>query len=306
MIPPDRLPLSLWNDGVIHLPMDVNNVYEEKLRQLDLYEHARIHGGARGEYGGATKDQTHSHFAAMYANSVSRVQCVLLDPHKVFAKIPHYLLTTLSSHRISILDIPCGAGASTISALATLKELRNARIVPTMPLSVSIIGGDISQYALDIYESQFNRLSPHLAAVGIDVSLNTRIWDAKDVQQTNTLLDDYLGGCETHNEFLVLITNFSGASKKLLDDFEESFRLIWIRLSSQAARSSTILWIEPEMTASKSLFKRISDLMKPYNWFIKTPDKKDSFLRCEYHWFARIAEKSVKSTAIVHHYQRGE
>ena len=162
----------------------------------------------------------------------------MLDPHKAFEGIPRNLLLTLSSHRISLLDIPCGAGAGTLSALMTLKELRIAGILPMTPLSVKILGADISPYALDLYRDQLGELEPILAGVGISVRLETRTWDATDVRQTNDLIDDYLEGVAAHNECLVLVANFSGASKTLFQKFEESFKHLWIRLSGRASRFS--------------------------------------------------------------------
>ena len=78
---------------------------------------------------------------------MTRVQCVLLDPHDAFDEISHELLLTLSSHRIALLDLPCGSGAGGIALLTTIKELRIAGIIPSTPLTVEIIGADISQSA---------------------------------------------------------------------------------------------------------------------------------------------------------------
>ena len=116
-----------------------------------------------------------------------------------------------------------------------VKELRMAGIVPMTPLSVKILGADISPYALDLYRDQFEQLVPILAGVGISVRLETRTWDATDVQQTNNLIDDYLEGAGAHNEYFVIVANLSGASKTLFRQFEESFKQIWIRLSGRAS-----------------------------------------------------------------------
>src|SRR4051812_36268514 len=90
-----------------------------------------------------------------------------------------------------------------------------------------------------------------------------------DVQQTNSLIDDYLGKGGASSEFLVLVANFSGASKKLFNQFQDTFRQIWIRLSGKPSKFSTILWVEPDATDSKDLFKRLYEIVAHYKWFQK-------------------------------------
>lgn len=306
MIPRKQLPPCLWREGVLHLPNDIHDVYEAKLVELGLYEQASGYEGGHRGHGGVTPKETFDHFSYLYLNSISRVQCVMLDPHDSFAKIPRDLFVSLSSHSICILDIPCGAGAGSISALVTLKELRMANILPTTPLTVRILGADISKHALDIYRDQLEKLEQGLAEAGISVGLQTQEWDCTDVQQTNDLIDCYLKEQQSHSEYLVLLANFSGANKKLFEKFEESFRQIWIRLSSKAARNTTILWIEPNTNSATTLFRKIAKLLSPYSWFQRSPGGAQNFLACDYQWFSRIQGKSVPSGVMIHKYTRAK
>ena len=307
MLPCNHLPRTLWQDDVLHLSDDIHDVFEAKLKQLGLFETALAYDGkGPGGHGGASRKETYEHFYKRYLNSVSRIQCVMLDPHDAFQGIPRDLLLTLSSHRISILDIPCGAGAGTISALMTLKELRMAGIVPMTPLSVKILGADISPYALDLYRDQLGQLVPILAGVGISVRLETRTWDATDVQQTNNLIDDYLEGAGAHNEYFVIVANLSGASKTLFQQFEESFKQIWIRLSGRASKFSTILWVEPNRKDGASLFKKLVETVKFYKWFQRISGKRQNFQECSYNFYIRMHNKSVSSGVMVHYYRAGE
>src|SRR5262249_17856919 len=99
MLPPD----SLWKADVLHLPCDLNSIYKDTLEKLNLLDEALGFTGNQGGHGGITEHDTHKHFACLYSNSAARVQFVLLDPHGAFGAIPHDLLLTLSSHRISLL-----------------------------------------------------------------------------------------------------------------------------------------------------------------------------------------------------------
>jgi hypothetical protein len=179
-----------------------------------------------------------------------------------------------------------------------------AGILPMTPLSVKILGADISPHALEIYQSQVKRLEPCLAAAGILVKLATRRWDAADVQQTTDLFDDYLGEKAAHNEYLVLVANFSGASKALFNQFEDSFRQIWIRLGGKVSRFSTILWVEPKADDGVSLFKRLLKLANPYNWFQRTSGQKVYHHECEYKFKIRMQNKLVLSGVMVRSYTR--
>jgi hypothetical protein len=208
MLPRSNLPTSLWRDEALQLPNDIHDVYEYTLRALGLYDQAkRYEGGFRG-HGGVSREDTNKHYAYLFLNSVSRIQCVMLDPQMSFAEISRDLLVTFSSHRISLLDIPCGSGAGAISTLLTLKELRIAGILPTTPLTVKILGADISEHALGLYRDQLKDLEPKLADVGISISLEKLQWDATNVQQTNDLIDHYLQMDAYANEYFVLVANF--------------------------------------------------------------------------------------------------
>lgn len=295
----------MWRQDVIHLPGSLNDVYESTLQKYNLLEKARQASGKREVYGGKSKEKTEEHFAARFLNSASRVQCVLIDPFRSLADIPRDLLATLSSHRISLLDIPCGAGAATLAMLETLKELRKAGVLPTMPLSVDVIGADISTAALDLFQEQFTTLSPGLSNLAITATLNLHEWDATDVQQTNDLLDDLLSITRSHNEHLVLVTNFSGESKSLLKEFEASFEQIGIRLSGKATKRNTIVWIEPDMKSSKGLFSTLADLFTKFTRFQRSPDASTLYLSCSYRWFLRLQNEPIKSSLIVHRYSRG-
>jgi SAM-dependent methyltransferase len=305
MLSRKQLPPSLWLEGVLHLSSHVLDVFEAKLRELGLFETALAYDGkGPGGHGGASKEETYEHYYKRFLNSASRLQCVMLDPHKAFEGIPRDLLLTLSSHRISVLDVPCGAGAGTIAALMTLKELRIAGILPMTPLSVRILGADISPYALDLYRAQLVQLEPILAGVGISVRLDTRPWDATDVQQTNDLIDDYLSEGAAYNECFVVVANFSGASKTLFQQFEDSFKQIWIRLSGRSSRFSTILWVEPNWKDGASLFKKLVQTVKSYRWFQRITRQRQNFQECSYSFHIRMQNKAVPSGVMVHYYRR--
>ncbi|MEO6809544.1 MAG: hypothetical protein ABI353_10585, partial [Isosphaeraceae bacterium] len=287
---------------VLHLPRDLNEVYHRRLQDLKLLDMAKSFNGHHGGHGGQSEVETHKHFACLYANSASRVQCVVLNPHAVFDDISHDLLLTLSSHRIALLDIPCGSGAGGIALITTVKELRTAGVIPNTPLSVDIFAADYSPSALDLYESQVSLLRPKLAESGISVSLHRYPWDATQLQQTSDLIDDYIA--HQANEYLVLMANFSGEGKSQFPKFERSFEHIFVRFSNRRVKVVTILWIEPQ---GKSGFRHITKLTQVISKIIgyfSRVDPNMAYLECEYAWFSFIQSKQLKSGVAVHAYKR--
>jgi hypothetical protein len=304
MFTEDRLPLSLWRDGVLHFPDWLNDTYESTLESLGLLEFARRHDGPWNSHGGESIEATHDHFCKMYLNSASRVQCLILDPTGAFEYIARDLLASFSSHHVAILDLPCGSGASVLSALSNLTELRRGRLLPTTPLTVSILGADISDHATAIYRDQFERLVSRFRETGINASLATRRWNACDVQQTNQVIDDWLRNNTQAQEHLVLISNFSGDAANMLPTLEESFQQVWIRLSSNETPNSTILWIEPTMQSARRMFTQFTTRFARYLWFIPTSSNGEVHPCCEYTWFSRLQAKIVRGTVLIHRYRR--
>lgn len=300
MLPPE----SLWNSNILHLPRDLNSIYKFTLEKLNLLGEALGFTGNQGGHGGATEEDTNKHYACLYPNSAARVQCVLIDPNKTFGAIPHDLRMTLSSHRISLLDMPCGAGAGAISLLSTIKELRIAGTLPYTPLSVDIHGADISEHALSLYRTQVDLLIPKLAEVGIRVTLTCHQWDASSLPQTTDLLDAYFAASDV-SEYFILVANFSGEGKSKFTRYQDSFEQLWVRLSGKKAKQSTILWVEPHGNSGRDVFQKLSHWGRgKFPWLRSLiPDGKN-YIMCEYNFFHFIQDKPVESGVAIHGYTR--
>lgn len=299
---PMFIPSSIWKDDVLHLPVDLNEVYRQKLEELQLLDAARQFDGRSPGHGGASQAETHQHFAQIYLNSSSRVQYVALDPTSAFGQISKDLALTFSSHRVSILDIPCGAGAGGIALLTTIKELRQADVIPTTPLSVDIFAADISPHALEIYRTQIEWLKPRLESAGITVNIDCRRWDAADLVATNDLLEDYLR--HPSNEYFVLMANFSGAGKSHFSSFKPSFEQLFLRLSYHKLTGVTLLWVEPNSRSGKTQIQKLKDLIAGFVRFISGVSAGVDCISRDYTWYSCIQSKTVGSDVAVHNYKR--
>ena len=297
-------PSSIYRGGVIHLSDHLNDHFEAKLQELGLTDLAKDPTDPKNVHGGLSAEETNTHYARRFPNSLTRVQCVLIDPCNCLDKIPAALRNTLSSHRVLILDIPCGSGASSLSLLSTISEYRREGLLPTTPFSPVVYGADISERALDLYRSHFEKLEPQLRTEGISATLHTTRWDATRIDQTNQLISDWLALGPHAQEHLVLVSNFSGAGRSLIGEFEESFKLIGVRLSERSTPHATILWIEPQLRQEPTWLKRLITLFDRYNWFSREPVAPNVAFSCRYPWFLRIQGRQLQGSVCVHRYSR--
>jgi hypothetical protein len=259
-LPPASLPSTLWQNGRYHVARHLQAAYEKQLAIRNLLDLAKNPPTKKDIYGDETLAGTNEHFALRFSASVMRTQSVLLDTQAKFGPISRDVILTFSSHRISILDIPCGTGAGGLALLSVIHELRLAGIIPTLPLEISILAGDKSVFALGIYVEQLNQLRESLRTTGINVDIKIIELDATDLISTTRLCGIWEQTVFQADESFVLVTNFSGAGKKLFEQFKESFRHISARASH---KNATLLWIEPGDPGGKTFLARISEIIAP-------------------------------------------
>ena len=116
-----------------------------------------------------------------------------------------------SEGKIALLDIACGTGSVGASILSTFCVLRREQILPITPTSIHIVGGDCSNYALDIYDKMMKRLMKDLEMVGITSQLEIVKWLAESSHGTSELFDLLFDKNPDADEYLIFIANFSGA-----------------------------------------------------------------------------------------------
>jgi len=227
------------------------------------------------------------------------VVCILVDPADSFAALPVELFQSFSSHKIAVLDAPCGAGAGLLSLLTVLATARAHRQLPTLPLTVGVIAADISPTALEIYSSIATTLAPELAKHGINLDITTQNWDASQVNQTSAVCDTWFSKYHDANEYFVLVGNLSGImDPALVQAFQRSFEHITARISNVA---STVLWIEPII--EKSITKRIKEMFS-LSWWLKPSENLPQDAHSRFNWRQPIEDKIISGTVMVHRYER--
>lgn len=271
VLPISAIPQSLWHDSTLFLPAPLASAYVSELDDRGLLASAKRGTSDKEIHGGFDDAATLKHFSFRFGVSVGRVEFVAIAPDEKFSEVSDAMMSTFSEGHVALLDIPCGTGASLGAILSTLLALRTAKVVPTLPLTISVVAGDSSPKALEIYESMISRLQPELQLQAINVSLILELWDATRSDHTARLVDRWFALSEGAEEYAVCISNFNGAliGGGILDAFTPCFEHILGRLYN---KKSTVLWVEPATASAKAkLFPKIAELLKKrIPWFTST------------------------------------
>lgn len=298
MATPFQFTELLAHDGTLHLAKALCDVYRDELQARGQLELAVKGSDEKRIHGGATADETLKHFTFRFPTSAARIVSVLVDPLQTFASLPANVFQSFSSHKIAVLDAACGTGASLLALLTTLAVARSSKRLPRLPLTVGVVGADISPTALEIYSGLAVRLGPLLASEGIFLELSTELWDATQADQTSGLCDKWLDRHHDANEYFVLVGNLSGVGDELANSFKRSFHHITERIANIR---STILWVEPIITLR--VLEAIASVFNLSAW-LQRPAGHQSPTKCQFYWWHSVEQKRLKGGVTVDRFER--
>lgn len=249
--------LPLWDGRVIRLPTRLCDIYRGMLERLGFLDQAIAGFEGRGPTGGQSDQETNEHFTHRFGVGGGRIQYVIVSSNDSFKQVARDLLSAISGGNICLLDLPCGAGTSSSTFLSLLSELRSSRVLPTVPLNVSVIGADFSPRALALFNDLMSGLAPVLAQQSIRIQAETIDWDATRSDSTAVMMNKVLDDSRfIPDEYIVLITNFSGEASRpaFFREFSPCLEQILGRLST---KPHTIVWLEPSMSGAEDLLSRL-------------------------------------------------
>jgi hypothetical protein len=194
---------------------------------------------------------------------------------------------------ISLIDVPCGAGAATLALVSTLHELRNQSVLPKLPLNITVHGADVSTDALDHFGAMADLIRQKVISSGISLDWNLTEWDATDPVDTSAFMDNTLAG--SPKDLLAIISNFSGTISSL-EPFRRSLEHIIERLSNTKA---AVVLIEPKMNSSERYFGAIRRLWEGLAFW-----KSSSFRADEYMLWHPIQDREINCTIYCVYYGR--
>lgn len=284
-----NLPSNLYIEGVVHFSQIFKNIYELELKEQKVYEKAFDFKQDKNLIGGISKEATLEHFAQRFQTSGSRNEYFFLDPDGKFQIERDQVLISLASGSISILDIACGTGGSTLAMLTTLHELRFQKIIPNLPLNLRILGIDHSNPALEIYKKIMDEVSMTFKESGIDLVVETKLWDATNPVNTTMIMDYFLSDLSIKDEYIGMINNFSGAISKN-DQIKVTIEDILKRLTG---KKFTFLWIESNTNDSRKVLNYFFGLIDKLKNFLNLVNNKSLEQKSNINWYNFIMKKVV-------------
>ena len=274
LLRPSEIPTNLWSasKNILYLPDSLATAYIAAIDQLGLREL----GSQRDDdppIGGLTEEDTRKHFAQAFDGSCARTLLAILDPKgEAGASSDAFLALTAGGH-LCLTDVPCGAGAASISMLCALADLRKEGVLPRTPLRVEMIAGEISEHARGIASSLLQAVNDSLREQAIFVSSDFVRWDVTCAISNAELTRKAIRIGNENTRRLVVVANFSGflvnsGKMKIAEpQIEELFRF-------QSGANTLGIWIEPQTnkaTRQGGVFSWLSSKLKStWGRFFKT------------------------------------
>ena len=245
LLPKDLIPETLWNNdqSIMYLPPELVNSWVMLLEKNGLLENAKLRAES-GFEGGKSKEDTNKHFAWRYTGSSARVMLSMLDPNQELPEIPDVFTRLFSGNRVLLADLPCGAGAASISILSVYCELRKQQLVPREPLNVVIIGGELSEFAQAYARDGLVYLKGEFEKQAIYIDFEIIDWDVCNPFSNAELIKTLTLKSQGCSAKVLVMANFSGflqRDKKWNEAKEQIDELFRFNLGE----SSVALWIEP-------------------------------------------------------------
>lgn len=283
---------TMWSGVHLRMTRALTDIYLRRLDSLGLMEIAADQSQAQGAPGGVDDDSTDKHLAWRFTNSVGRNLCAALDPHSRLHDVSNSMLSPLMGDRLLLIDTPCGAGAGGLALLDCVRELRAKSVLPSLPISVCIVAGDLSARARQHYRQLFDGLIAELRSVQIYAQLSELEWDVSDVASTAVFVDRVVSEAANHGRVLVIASNFSHAMAN--EDLSDSFKQFLSQVAGRLAPWPTnICWIEPTSNQATKFFKNLVAWVTKHLGLLNEghADK----LECNYKMWDPITEREFKS-----------
>ena len=260
----EELPDSLWcqKKEVIKLPSLLIQRWKSLLQDNDLLELANK-TAEKGFIGGLSKEDTDKHLAWRYNGSCGRVMLSLIDPKNELREISDTYAEIFAGQRVFLADLPSGSGAAVVSILTTLSELRKHKVLPRLPLYISIVAGEISPSARGYLNQQLEELRIPLQEQAIFIDFKILNWDVTNAFSNADLIKELTLSSQDCDARLLVLSNFSGflESSGNWTKAQKQFSDIFIHSRDKL---SAAIWIEPQTNkVTKKFFPRVT------RWFMK-------------------------------------
>lgn len=271
LLQPEMIPESLWlpEFSTLVLPAPLCQVYKDLVNENGLWD-AATKVAQKGPIGGASKEETDKHFAHSFDGSAARTLLAILDPKNEVGLTSNTFIKCTAGTSLSLTDAPCGAGAAAAVFLSALAELRREKVLPREPLSVRLLGAELSPHAIDYARSMLERLVPSLEDQAIFLELDFMEWDVTCEESTAQLVSSCEKACGSVERRLLLVANFSGFVNNS-KNWAVAEPHLYNLMSSASNENSFAVWIEPPM--------KVASGGNIFSWLFKLCSGAWNFLR---------------------------
>lgn len=261
LLDPANLPKSLWEASpeMLFISPELAKAYKTLIIRHGLEALSQSRDSKNPPTGGFSQEETDKHFAQAFDGSAARAQLAVLDPKQEVPRASNAFIKQLSGNEVCITDAPCGAGAAAIAFFGTIAELRYRKVLPREPLTVHLIGAEISEPARIYAVSLLKEMTPFLESQAVFVNSEYFKWDVTDKLSNTNLIKKMTRASSDNVKRLLIVANFSDflIKRKKWEDakpqLEELFR-------HSSGPSSIVIWIEPQVNTaitSGGLFSKI-------------------------------------------------
>jgi|694.fasta_scaffold18538_7 hypothetical protein len=252
LVAPNLIPSHLWDPQALLLciPNELVDCYATVLKKRELTHLCTRNAKETAPIGGISLDATNEHFAKAFDGSLARCQLAVLDPLDKLGDVSNGVIRCLAGNQVVVLDAPCGAAAAVLSILCTIAELRKSRIIPRLPLTIKLVAGDLSPYAIQIAGEMFAEIRPTLESEGIFIEEKFQNWNVTDKQSNTELVQKMIRAASHTTKRLVMISNFSGLLERERKRREATPQLEELLRHASTHDGSIALWIEPDTNSA--------------------------------------------------------
>lgn len=262
---------ALWDKGVLRIGDVLSAGYQSRLDYEGLLELAREREH-QGEAGGAGRNESDRHFAYQFANSAARAVYLCIDPLDALEDVSALIRQFFTDGRVLLIEVPCGAGAGTLGVLSALYEQRRAGRLPTLPLTVDVLGGDVSERAVEHFCWLVERMAPSLKECGVEVAFNSLSWNASDIRSSSRFIDRAVELAEGCDQVFLFVSNFSDALSD--DGLTESFQHFLSQFTGRMTGPSAVCWVEPTSNRAERVLSAFDSAIARLAKWLKSSGKK--------------------------------
>lgn len=263
LVDPAILPKTLYDhlNEVLHLPPSLVSAYRTTLAAHGLDPLRKQRNPESPPVGGPSQEATNIHFSQAFDGSSARAALAITNPKNGWTRAANAFIESLSGNAVCLVDAPCGAGATSLTFLTSVAELRAQGVLPRLPLDVVLIGAELSAPARTYAAEMYFKLEPFLRQQAVFFRFDLMHWDVLDAVANRDVIRAAVRAFAVPCKRLLLVANFSDFLERNRKRKEAMPQLdaLFLQLSGKDAIA---VWIEPNTNLAGGLLASLASWAK--------------------------------------------